>query len=274
MLQLALLTSSVALLAARAKADVVPTGPGPNDVFRVGETCKINWNLDTTGAWDNFSITLKTGDNLAMVELETVVSGLDGTTGTGEYEWVCPNVTPNSKIYFYEFAQAGETTSWTTRFTIAAADGSTTEPTETNAQGIAWGTGRLVGSAPAGGSSAAASSGRASASTGPSRSASADVAPSGASSGAVPTAASSSSAASSSAEEDSETSSSSMSMVTVTSTASSSSASSASSAASSSGNSLVNAAASATPSDTGNGAGRVGAGLALGLVGAALALFA
>ncbi|GAA5912146.1 hypothetical protein JCM6882_003067 [Rhodosporidiobolus microsporus] len=268
MLQLALLTSSVALLAAKVKADVVPTGPGPNDVYRVGETCKINWDLDTTGTWDSFSITLKTGANLNMVELETVVEGLDGTTGTGEYEWTCPDVTPNSKIYFYEFAQAGETTSWTTRFTIAAADGSTTEPTDTDANGIEWGTGVLASSSGSSGSgSSASASGRASASSGSSRAASASASGSSPASTAASSAASDASESASAAE--SATSSAAQSMVTVTSTASSQS-----SASMESSQSAVNAAASASPSSADNGAGRVGAGFALGFAGAALALFA
>ncbi|KAG0662916.1 hypothetical protein C6P46_003004 [Rhodotorula mucilaginosa] len=136
-----------------AYADVVPTAPGPGEVFRVGQKCNIQWDLDTTGTWTSFEIQLMTGSNLNMV----VGSDLDGTTGPGTIDFTCPQVTPNADIYFYQFTQAGAPTSWTTRFTIAGADGSVTEPTETTA-GIAWGTGKLVGAAAAAGSGSAAGS--------------------------------------------------------------------------------------------------------------------
>ncbi|GAA5930265.1 hypothetical protein JCM3775_004345 [Rhodotorula graminis] len=145
-----------------ARADVVPTAPGPGEVFRVGEKCNIEWNLDTTGNWTDFSITLMTGSNFAMEPVQTVATGLDGTSGAQTIDYTCPNVSPNSAIYFYQFSQDGADTAWTTRFTIAAADGSTTKPTESTA-GIAWGTGSLVS---AGGSaSSAAASGSAAASS-------------------------------------------------------------------------------------------------------------
>jgi len=91
-----------------------------------------------------------TGSNTAMVHVADVVTGLDGTTGDGTYSWTCPNVTPStsnlssvrlqdvrlnvwcidSAIYFYQFTNNGADPTWTTRFTIAAADGSSTKPTE------------------------------------------------------------------------------------------------------------------------------------------------
>ncbi|GAA5980996.1 hypothetical protein JCM10908_003945 [Rhodotorula pacifica] len=148
----------LALSAAKAvHADVVPTAPGPGEVFRVGQKCNIQWNLDTTGTWTSFEIQLMTGSNLNMVPLTTVATGIDGTTGAGTIDFTCPQVTPNADIYFYQFTQAGAATSWTTRFTIAAADGTVTQPTETTA-GIAWGTGQLVGAAGAGAGAAAAGS--------------------------------------------------------------------------------------------------------------------
>ncbi|POY70326.1 hypothetical protein BMF94_6606 [Rhodotorula taiwanensis] len=165
--QLRAAAAVVALSAATAVlGDVVPTAPGPGEVFRVGQKCNIQWNLDTTGTWTSFEIQLMTGSNLAMVPVQTVATGIDGTTGAGTIDFTCPSVTPNSAIYFYQYTQAGAPTAWTTRFTIAAADGSTTPPTDTTA-GIAWGTGQLVGQAnvaslPA--SSAAVSSAAASAS--------------------------------------------------------------------------------------------------------------
>ncbi|GAA6008123.1 hypothetical protein JCM10207_007037 [Rhodosporidiobolus poonsookiae] len=249
--------------AAAVHAAVTPTGPGPNDVYRVGETCKINWDLDTTGTWTSFSITLKTGANLNMIELEEVVSGVDGTTGTGEYEWTCPDVTPNSKIYFYEFAQTGEETSWTTRFTIAAADGSTTDPTETDSNGIQWGTGSLASSSSGSGSSASS----ARSSSGPSRLSSTTSAASSASSAVVTGASSSSAASSDSSASDAETSTSeSPSMVTLTSTMSS--------ASSASSGSLAAASASQSSTQGNTGARSTAAGLALGFVGLVGALLA
>ncbi|GAA5884558.1 hypothetical protein JCM16303_000027 [Sporobolomyces ruberrimus] len=148
----------------RVAADVVPTAPGPGDSFNEGSPCTIQWNLDTTGSWTNFTVQLMTGSNQAMTPLTTVLSGVDGTTGTGKYEWTCPEVTPNSAIYFYQFTQAGAQTSWTTRFTIASATGETTEPTETvmvDGKPVGWGTGRLSGASvsPSSGGSASASTG-------------------------------------------------------------------------------------------------------------------
>ncbi|GAA6064111.1 hypothetical protein JCM10212_002488 [Sporobolomyces blumeae] len=170
--------SSLGLLASLVNADVVPTAPGPGDSFNEGSPCTIQWNLDTTGTWTDFTIQLMTGSNFQMTSLATVASGLDGTTGDGKYSWTCPEVDPNSAIYFYrkslpsclprpQFTQAGGNTSWTTRFTIASSTGATTEPTESaviNGQTIKYGTGRLAGDSVslASGAAAASSTGSAS----------------------------------------------------------------------------------------------------------------
>ncbi|GAA5891943.1 hypothetical protein JCM8208_002946 [Rhodotorula glutinis] len=206
--QLATATTALVALsfaAQLARADVVPTAPGPGEVFRVGEKCDVEWNLDTTGNWTDFSITLMTGSNFAMVPVQTVATGLDGTSGAQTIDYTCPNVSPNSAIYFYQFSQEGADTAWTTRFTIAAADGSTTKPTESTA-GIAWGTGSLVS---AGGSaSSAAASGSAAASSAAGRASSAASSASSAVVASSSAAASSTSAesSSSSADDDSSTS--------------------------------------------------------------------
>ncbi|GAA5981171.1 hypothetical protein JCM11641_003134 [Rhodosporidiobolus odoratus] len=274
-----------------ATADVVPTGPGPADVYRVGGPCKINWNTDASGAWNNFSITLKTGANLNMIALETVAEGLDGTTGTGEYEWTCPDVSPNSKIYFYEFAQPGETTSWTTRFTIAAADGSTarsspfvvpqrvahvrpplqTDPTN-ETDGIPWGIGKLAsGSSASSGNAASgsASSSLASSSSSSSSSSSISSASFSAASSASSTSSAESVVATNSVTLASATDNSNV--VTVTSPVSSGFSSVVSRGSSAVSSAVVRASSSV---DQDSGAGKVGAGLAMGLVGAAVALFA
>lgn len=50
-----------ASLASIALAEVIPTAPGPNEVFRAGSNCTIQWNSDTSGAWNNMTIgTLET----------------------------------------------------------------------------------------------------------------------------------------------------------------------------------------------------------------------
>ncbi|GAA5846875.1 hypothetical protein JCM9279_004475 [Rhodotorula babjevae] len=205
--QLATATTALVALsfaAQLARADVVPTAPGPGEVFRVGEKCDVEWNLDTTGNWTDFSITLMTGSNFAMVPVQTVATGLDGTSGAQTIDYTCPNVSPNSAIYFYQFSQEGADTAWTTRFTIAAADGSTTKPTESTA-GIAWGTGSLVsagGSASSGAASgsAAASSAAGRASSAASSASSAVVASSSAAASSISAAAESSSSSTDAAE--------------------------------------------------------------------------
>ena len=66
--------------------------------------------------------------------------------------WANPmflQVTPNAAIYFYQFSTPALPTNltWTTRFTIAAADGSTTDPansTQPDGSAIPWGVGELV----------------------------------------------------------------------------------------------------------------------------------
>ncbi|GAA5852066.1 hypothetical protein JCM5353_003008 [Sporobolomyces roseus] len=163
---IAALGLSSSSLISRVAADAVPTSPGPGDSFNEGSPCPIQWNLDTTGTWTDFTIQLMTGSNFQMTPLATVASGLDGTKGEGKYEWTCPEVEPNSAIYFYQFTQTGGNTSWTTRFTIASATGETTEPTETtmvNGVAVGYGTGRLSGASvslsPGAGASGAASSG-------------------------------------------------------------------------------------------------------------------
>ncbi|KAF4618497.1 hypothetical protein D9613_010031 [Agrocybe pediades] len=146
-----------ALLAVAApllvSAEVVPSAPGPGDVFKVGETCSTVWTGDSvsTTNWKDMSIELMTGSNLAMVHLTTIKSGLDGTVD-GKFEFDCPEVTPFSAIYFYQFSSTHvSNVTWTTRFTIASASGETVPPpnaTQPGADGtsenIPWGIGALA----------------------------------------------------------------------------------------------------------------------------------
>ncbi|GAA6047523.1 hypothetical protein JCM3770_005789 [Rhodotorula araucariae] len=265
----------VALLAASvAQAAVTPTAPWGGNVFNVGDRCNIEWDLDTTGTWTDFSITLMTGSNLAMVPLQTVASGLDGTKGATTMDYTCPDVTPNAAIYFYQFEQAGQPTSWTTRFTIAAADGTTTKPMQSTG-GIAWGTGSLVGSPSSGSGSSAAGPAAVS-------SRASSVASSAASIGSavVSTASAEESSSASSADETSASSDAGLSatdaaaslVAPVTSTSSSPS-SSASSSSSSASSSSAAASSSVPAQNQDSAAGRAGAGAgAAAVAGAVVAL--
>ncbi|KAK0489436.1 hypothetical protein IW261DRAFT_1325956 [Armillaria novae-zelandiae] len=130
-------------------ADVTPTVPGPSDSYDEGASCVIAWTGDkaSTTAWKNMAIELMSGSNTAMVHITTVATGQDGTVD-GTFNYTCPNVTPNSAIYFYQFtAPASPNTTWVTRFTIAAADGTSTAPAnslEPDGSAIPWGVGALV----------------------------------------------------------------------------------------------------------------------------------
>ncbi|KAG8683208.1 hypothetical protein FRC11_013850 [Ceratobasidium sp. 423] len=127
-----------------------PTEPSGASVFNVGQACTIKWDADSTGGWKDMNIQLMTGDNLNMIHITTIAQNVDATDATkNTYSYPCPNVTPNSAIYFYQFSSPSEPTNllWTTRWTIASADGKTTTPTETtqpNGDKIPWGKGALV----------------------------------------------------------------------------------------------------------------------------------
>jgi len=129
------------------RADPNPTAPGPGAIFNEGSQCTINWSADSSGTWKTMNIQLMTGDNFNMVPLTTVAT-VDGTSTTS-YSWTCPQVTPNSAIYFYQFTSpASSNTLWTTRFAIADANGNTTPPSQQTQPGtgakIPWGTGALT----------------------------------------------------------------------------------------------------------------------------------
>ncbi|KAJ3012007.1 hypothetical protein NUW54_g1998 [Trametes sanguinea] len=79
----------------------------------------------------------------------TTVANLDGTDASKTtYSYDCPQVTPNSAIYFYQFTSPDAANrTWTTRFAIADANGNTTPPansTQPDGQAIPWGVGNLV----------------------------------------------------------------------------------------------------------------------------------
>lgn len=52
-----ILAALVAIVATRrAFAQIVATGPGPNETYLAGSPCNITWNIDTSGTWNNMSI--------------------------------------------------------------------------------------------------------------------------------------------------------------------------------------------------------------------------
>lgn len=144
----------VLVLGQLTHAMVTPTTPGPGSVYKVGSACPIAWTVDTTGTWTSFSIDLMSGSNLAMQTVTNVAKNLDGTKAISQ-DFICPDVTPYSAIYFYQFTQitpSGPNTTWTTRFTIASANGDTTPPAnpkQPEGSAIPWGVGKLTsGAAP------------------------------------------------------------------------------------------------------------------------------
>ncbi|KZO92867.1 hypothetical protein CALVIDRAFT_566976 [Calocera viscosa TUFC12733] len=139
---------------------IVPTTPDSSGVYPSGTNCPIAWTQDTTGVWDSFTIELMTGPNNPMVSLEVVASGLDGTdAGIASFSYPCPTVDINAPIYFYQFTQPGVSNiTWTTRFTIASASGSTVaapDPAD-SVTPAPWGTGSLTGASASSATSAGA----------------------------------------------------------------------------------------------------------------------
>ncbi|WVQ98452.1 hypothetical protein IAU59_005576 [Kwoniella sp. CBS 9459] len=144
------LTAALALtlFSSSVNAIITPTSPDSNTVVKVGDKIQALWTADSTSSWKDVEIQLMTGDNLQMVPLATIAKGIDGTSATS-YEFVAPDVSPYSKIYFLQFTNGGDMTAptWTTRFTIAGADGSTTDPTNSTVYSgttVEWGTGTLL----------------------------------------------------------------------------------------------------------------------------------
>lgn len=141
------LTSAIVLaLVSKALADPAPLTPPTSNV---GTDCVISWSPDTTGKWTQTNIQLMTGDNWNMVPITTIATVDTTSSAATTYTWTCPDVSPNAPIYFYQFSHAAEPANlvWTTRFTIAAADG-TTEAAENQTQpdgsNVPWGIGQLA----------------------------------------------------------------------------------------------------------------------------------
>ncbi|KAF8513005.1 hypothetical protein BU17DRAFT_77290 [Hysterangium stoloniferum] len=128
---------SLALLALPilSNAQLVPTAPGPGGVFKEGGPCSLAWTVDTTGQWKHTFIELMDGPNDQMHHLATVAQ-IDGTDPTKTSLTItCPKAT------------AGQNTTWTTRFTIADANGASTPPAnakQPNGDPVPWGVGQLI----------------------------------------------------------------------------------------------------------------------------------
>ncbi|KAF8448768.1 hypothetical protein L210DRAFT_3756645 [Boletus edulis BED1] len=145
-------TPVLTFLAAAAiyvRADPNPNNPGPGDVFIQGQACPVGWDVDTTGLWKTMNIDLMTGDNFNMVLLTSVASGIDGTNPMkNTYSFTCPQVTPHSPIYFYQFSSPSTSNrTWTGRFTITDSAKNIvapSQPTQPDGEKIPWGTGSLA----------------------------------------------------------------------------------------------------------------------------------
>ncbi|KAG8722702.1 hypothetical protein FRC08_012581 [Ceratobasidium sp. 394] len=179
----------VAVVAGMVSASPNPTEPSSTSVFNIGKSCTIKWDPDTTGTWKQMNIQLMTGDNWNMIPITTIAQNIDATDATkNTYTYDCPEVTPTSPIYFYQFSSPTNATDllWTTRFTIAGPNGEivpATETTQPDGQKIPWGKGALVdpstavpppaylGTTQSGGATGTASAGTSASATGGSSSA-------------------------------------------------------------------------------------------------------
>ncbi|KAI8138160.1 hypothetical protein BJV82DRAFT_301409 [Fennellomyces sp. T-0311] len=162
-----LISTSAAIMAFASgiAATMAPNYPQPGTVWTAGKQYTITWADDGNSpsaneSWTNFKIDFMTGDNINMVHLTNVASGLDASA-ISSYTWTAPQVDPYSAIYFLQFTN-GEA-AWTTRFAIVAQDGDTPakepESTQPSGDAIPWGVGKLAsGAAAPAASSPAASS--------------------------------------------------------------------------------------------------------------------
>ena len=93
-------------------AEVVPTAPGPGDVFKQGDQCTFTWTPDSTGTWKQMNVELMSGNNWQMSHITSmfffsrfteralmhvcsvaVATNLDGTDATkATFSYNCPEV--------------------------------------------------------------------------------------------------------------------------------------------------------------------------------------
>ncbi|KAF8843131.1 hypothetical protein BDN67DRAFT_239401 [Paxillus ammoniavirescens] len=122
--------------------------PGPGDVYTSGRPCSFEWKSDAIRTWKNVTLELMNGSDYKRSSVMCGGSVLDGTSES-TYNFTCPNVTPNSNIYFCQtFNEADvENPVWTARFTIASPTGVVTPAEYSRQPGgspTAWGDGRPV----------------------------------------------------------------------------------------------------------------------------------
>ncbi|GAA5828522.1 hypothetical protein JCM11251_000831 [Rhodosporidiobolus azoricus] len=125
----------------------------PTQTFRAHSPCSFSWDIDHGGTWTSMDVDLMSGNNWEMVNVTRVASGVDGTDeGERSYTFECPEVDPPGPIYFYQFTMNGQDPVWTSRFTLAAANGTVLEAanaTQPDGSPIPWGIGHLVNSSSA-----------------------------------------------------------------------------------------------------------------------------
>ncbi|BEI85248.1 hypothetical protein CcaverHIS002_0506490 [Cutaneotrichosporon cavernicola] len=124
--------------------------PSGSTVVKPGDDLAVTWTADSNGVWNPMTIQLMTGANKQMIPLETVGQNIDATNTTS-FSFKVPDVDPYSQIYFLQFTSTGGAPSWSTRFTISGADGTTVQPPNTevvNGENVGWGNGQLKNPGP------------------------------------------------------------------------------------------------------------------------------
>ncbi len=48
---------------------IIPSAPGPGDVFKEGAKCTLSWTPDPAGLWKETNVELMSGDNWNMVHI-------------------------------------------------------------------------------------------------------------------------------------------------------------------------------------------------------------
>ncbi|KAF8757643.1 Ser-Thr-rich glycosyl-phosphatidyl-inositol-anchored membrane family [Rhizoctonia solani] len=124
-----------------------PTEPSGASVFNVGQQCSIKWDADATGTWKDMSIQLMTVKGEYIDALIAIAQNIDATDATkNTYTYTCPDVTPNSQIYFYQFSSPSDPKNllWTTRWTCERRNHTTKRNYSAQWDKIGWGKGALV----------------------------------------------------------------------------------------------------------------------------------
>ena len=62
-----IVNAALATTSAPVTPGVVPTAPGPSDVFKEGANCTFSWTPDASGQWKQFTVQLMSGNNFNMI---------------------------------------------------------------------------------------------------------------------------------------------------------------------------------------------------------------